>query len=303
MILAYIVMCIIYGTTFLGITLGLNAGFSPFIYAGLRFSTAGLLILAFLILTKVKFPKEKSFYLSVAFIGLCMTGIEFSGFYWAQQYVPSSFAALLGAATPLMVIISNFIFEREKLGSYESFGVGLGFLGVLLIVSPNIKVGFELSNFQLLGSVAIIVSTFFYGIGTIKSKKILSKGYSASLVNGFQMLFGSLFLFTLSFLFEDPSLKGFNTNGVSALLYLIIFGSIIASGIYYWLVKVAGPVLPSTWTYVSPMIALLVGFLFLNESVHITSFVGSIIVLCGVFLTNYRTFGKLLLDKGKSKDL
>ncbi|MFJ7732548.1 DMT family transporter [Lysinibacillus sp. NPDC097231] len=301
MFLAYIIMCLIYGTTFLGITLGLHAGFSPFLYAGLRFSTAGILILAFLFLTKVKFPRDKTFYLSAAFIGLCMTGIEFSGFYWAQQYVPSSFAALLGAATPLMVILSNLIFEKEKLGLIEAFGVGLGFLGVLFIVYPNIKEGFELSNFQFLGSIAIIVSTFFYGVGTVKSKKILIKGYSATLLNGFQMLFGSLFLFTLSFLIEDHSLKGFNITGLSALLYLIIFGSIIASGIYYWLVKVAGPVLPSTWTYVSPMIALLVGYLFLKESVYTISFVGSIIVLCGVFLTNYKTFSNLLLSKRESK--
>ncbi|GAA3314023.1 hypothetical protein GCM10020331_005570 [Ectobacillus funiculus] len=63
----------------------------------------------------------------------------------------------------------------------------------------------------------------------------------------------------------------------------MFFGSIIASGIYYWLVKVTNPLLPSTWTYVSPLIALVVGYLWLNETIHFISFVGAIVVLGGVF--------------------
>lgn len=295
MIVAYIIMCFIYGTTFLGIKLGIIAGFTPFFYASLRFSIAGILILAFLLFKRITLPRDTKFYTDVAFVGMCMTGIEFAGFYWAEQYISSSFAALLAASTPLMVTLSNRVIEKEKSSRVENAGIAIGFVGVLMIVFPRLQEGFELTNYWLLGSLAIIIAELFYAIGTVKSRKVLAAGYSPALINGFQMFFGSLFLFALSFLFEDHLLEsGGNLLGISSLVYLVVFGSIIASGIYYWLVKVTNPLLPSTWTYVSPLIALVVGYLWLNETIHFISFVGAIVVLGGVFLTNYKTFQTFL---------
>jgi drug/metabolite transporter (DMT)-like permease len=298
MILAYLIMCLIYGTTFLGIKLGLNAGFSPFIYASLRFSIAGIILITFLIIKRKMLPRSKRFYIDVAFVGMCMTGLEFAGFYWAQQYIPSSFAALLAASTPLMVTLSNLIIEKQRSSKIEITGILIGLIGMFLIVYPKMEEGFELTNLSLLGAIAIIIAKLFYSIGTIKSRSILAQGFSPTLINGFQMLIGSLFLCVLSLLFESNQLNsGFNFLGISSLLYLIIFGSVIASGIYYWLVKVTNPLLPSTWTYVSPLVALGVGFLWLNEEVQIISLVGLIVVLSGVFLVNFNTFRKYIIQK------
>ncbi|ANE48274.1 hypothetical protein SY83_20510 [Paenibacillus swuensis] len=291
MIWRYLLMCLIYGTTFLGIKTGLNGGFEPFFYAGLRFGTAGILVLAFLAVKNKSFPAERRDYVDMAMIGIGMTGIEFAGFYWAEQYVTSGYAALLAAATPLLVTLMNYWINGQSITQIQKAGLALGFLGVFLIIFPQILEGGLAESNWFISSAVILVAEVFYAFGAVHSRKVLARGNNPFVVNGFQMFFGSLFLFILAILFEPVTLNISNPMlGYSSLLYLIVFGSIIASGIFYWLVQRTNPLFPSTWTYVSPVIAIIVGYILLNETLHAVSVIGAIVVLLGVLLTNAPSF-------------
>ena len=292
MLFAYLLMCLIYGTTFLAIKLGLNAGFSPFFYAGTRFFVAAVLVLLFLFFRRQRFPSRPRDYIEMISVGLCMTGIEFAAVYWAEQFVSSSFTALLAASTPLMVTLVTVMVYRKKIPLVEKFGILLGFIGVSLIVWPELAKGVMITKQWIIGVVVILVAEFFYALGTVQSRSVIERGVSPAVMNGVQMLAGSLFLLILSFLFEPhpfPS-GGLTQEAVLPFLYLIVFGSLIASSIYYWLVKVTNPLFPSTWTYVSPVIAVIVGYLLLSETVYAVTLIGAGVVLAGVFLTNYYTW-------------
>jgi drug/metabolite transporter (DMT)-like permease len=218
-----------------------------------------------------------------------MTTITFAALYWAEQYISSGLAALLSATGPLMIILMSFLLEKKLITRMQWIGLLVGFIGVYLIVLP--KLHEELSTSWLFGALSIVGAEFFYALGAIRSRRMLSGDVSPWMLNGFQMLFGSIGLLVASFLFETSPLHvADKETGTIALLYLIFFGSIVASGIYYWLVKVTNPLFPSTWLYVSPVIALIVGYLFLQETVHPLGIVGSIAILGGVFLTNYEAF-------------
>lgn len=286
MLVAYCVMCLIYGTTFLAIKLGMNAGFAPFMFAGLRFVLAGCLLMAYLALTGTRRPADRRDYGRIALVGLCMTTAKFAALYWAQQHLPTGSAALLVATFPIMVTIVSYFADRKKLTPLQLTGLAGGFGGVALLMLP--KLTGQLTPYWLYGAAAIMAGEFINACGVIVSRRLLAGGLSPAYLNGLQMLFGSAGLLAVSLLTEpNPFPAGSWTTGTAALLYLAGAGSVVGAGIYYWLIKMINPVIPSTWSYVSPVIALGVGRLVLRESLHPLAAAGSVVILGSVVLTNY----------------
>ncbi|NBI29248.1 DMT family transporter [Chengkuizengella marina] len=285
-ILNYLVICFIFGTTFFAIKVGIDAGVEPVFSASLRFIIAGLMVTLFFKIRKVKFPSI-TVLKQIVIIGFCITFGTFSTLYWAEQYIPSGLAAILSAFGPIMVLLFNKYDEKSKLSSMQILGLGASLGGVIFIASPGVKGDFDI--LWMIASIAIVLSQFFYSFGTIRSKKIMAEKSEISpfLLNGLQMLFGGIMLLIFSLLFEKPTLTSLTDVTVSlSILYLIVFGSIMGHGLFYWLVSKTNPVFPSTWLYVSPIIAMVLGIVFLNETIQTLSIVGSIMVLVGVFLTN-----------------
>jgi drug/metabolite transporter (DMT)-like permease len=298
----YVLMCLIFGTTFLAIKLGINAGFAPFMFAGLRFGTAAILILAFLGIKKIQFPRSLTVYVELAYVGICMTGITFAALYWAEQYISSGLAALLSATGPLMLLIMGMLVDRKKCSFMQLIGAFVGIIGVYLIVLPKMEGG--MTNSWLQGAIAIVTAEFFYAIGAIHSRRILSGSMTPLMMNGFQMLFGSFGLIMASFCLESQPFGMVDlTQAIVSLLYLIFIGSIVAQGIYYWLVKATNPLFPSTWLYVSPVIALFVGYLILGETAHPISIIGAFAVLGGVYLTNYQQLKGMIPNRIKQENV
>jgi len=130
---------------------------------------------------------------------------------------------------------------------------------------------------------SLVASEGAYAFGAIKSREILNSGLNPFVLNGWQMVIGGLALIGLSFPTEnwDLALTG---DIILSWLYLVIFGSLIGHGAFYWLVRRAGPLLPSTWSYVSPVIAQFVGYCWLDEYLSVFSFIGLVLVLFGVFV-------------------
>lgn len=290
MMWAYTFMCLIYGTTFLAIRAGDVAGMPPFLFAAIRFAVAGIVTLAFVLLrNRSGLPRTGRSYWSLISIGFFNTTAVFAIVYFVEQYVPSSYAALMAATMPFMVMLIGRVTDKQAITLVQSVGLILGFVGVLAIAWPGLRSGVP---HWAVDTIALVGAEIMASIGAVQSRKVLAQGMSPLVVNGFQVLFGSIGLFVLAGLAGEFSFNHVQSwgTGIGALLYLTVFGSIVASTLYFWLVKRASALLASTWTYVSPVIAVVVGYAWFREPVYTLTVIGTIVILSGVFLLNLQAF-------------
>ena len=231
MIIAYLILCSIFGTTFLAVKTGINAGFAPFMFAGLRFLAAGLLLVSYTGMRGMLRGLGKQDWLQVGLIGLAMTTGKFAALYWAMQYISSGSSALLVAIFPIMVVIASYLIQRDKITGLQRFGLLLGFAGVYLIVDMRVA-----GNGWILGAAAIMAGEFINAVGAVYSRQVLNRGIAPVVLNGVQMLVGSIGLIVLSLFWETAPLPTLDPRlGWLALWYLVVAGSIIGAGIYYWI--------------------------------------------------------------------
>jgi len=296
-IINYFFMCLIFGTTFLAIKIGVDAGVPPFLSAGLRFFIAGSLLFSFMVWRK-KTTISLLFRKEMFFTGVGLTFGTFATLYWAEQYVTSGVAAVLSATGPMMIIaIQSFILKQK--GNRTSFiGCVVGVIGVAFLILPSFSI--EISLFWLVGCFAIIIGEVFYASGTIYTKHVALKFNTTSPIalNAAQMMHGGILLIILSFYTENFQLDYLlSPASIGSLLYLIIFGSMIGHSIYYWLVSRTNPVFPSTWLYISPLIAVILGVTFYHEYISWLTGIGTLTIIVGTVLVNFETLRKLLFGK------
>ena len=293
----YIFMCLIFGTTFLAIKIGVDAGVPPFLSAGLRFFIAGLLLFSFMVWrekTTIRLLWRKEMF----FTGVCLTFGTFAALYWAEQYVTSGIAAVLSATGPMIIIVIQTLVLKQQGNRQSLIGCAVGVIGVTLLIIPSFSI--EISTFWMVGCFAIIVGELFYAIGTIYTKHVIQKFETTSPIalNAVQMMYGGILLIILSFFTENiqfDNLLSFASMG--SLLYLIIVGSMIGHSIYYWLVSRTNPIFPSTWLYISPLIAVVLGVIFYQEYLSWLTGIGTLTIIVGTVLVNYETLKKLLWQK------
>ncbi|MED1282925.1 DMT family transporter [Bacillus mycoides] len=290
-ILNYILVCIIFGTTFLTIKIGIEAGAPPLFSAGIRFFLAGLILIT---IFKLKKKRVMPYLLSKRIMGagFCLTFMTFATLYWAEQHISSGLAAVLSATAPMMILLLQSKKNKTKLQREQFLALFIALTGVLFISLPGMHQ--ELTFIWSIACLVIIVGQLFYGIGSIYSKEILSNSPDVSpfLINGIQMFYGGILLLIVSIVMEQPNLTVLTSWNVQwPILYLIFVGSIGGHGLYYWLLSKTNPVFPSTWLYVSPLIAVIVGYFVLGEPLNPAMGIGACLILIGVFLANRTTLG------------
>lgn len=286
-LISYLIMCFIFGTTFLAIKIGVDAGIPPFFSAGLRFFLAGLILLLWMrIRGKTSF--SLLFRKEMLFTGLGLTFGTFSTLYWAEQHVSSGIAAVLSATGPMMILLIQTIIWKQRTSRLAIIGCVLGFIGVSILTLPSLKG--QMEWIWLIGCLAIIIGEIGYSFGTVYSKSVTDRfqGISPVALNGAQMTLGGLLLFLLSAITEPFQMESFYSwEAAGSVLYLIIFGSMIAHSIYYYLVVKTGPVFPSTWLYISPFIALTIGIYWYKEPFTFEILIGGILIITGVLFINW----------------
>ncbi|MET7016666.1 DMT family transporter [Bacillus mycoides] len=290
-ILNYILVCIIFGTTFLTIKIGIEAGAPPLFSAGIRFFLAGLILIT---IFKLKKKRVMPYLLSKRIMGagFCLTFMTFATLYWAEQHISSGLAAVLSATAPMMILLLQSKKNKTKLQREQFLALFIALTGVLFISLPGMHQ--ELTFIWSIACLVIIVGQLFYGIGSIYSKEILSNSPDVSpfLINGIQMFYGGILLLIVSIVMEQPNLTVLTSWNVQwPILYLIFVGSIGGHGLYYWLLSKTNPIFPSTWLYVSPLIAVIVGYFVLGEPLNPAMGIGACLILIGVFLANRSTLG------------
>ncbi|AGE78832.1 TPA: DMT family transporter [Bacillus thuringiensis] len=294
----YILVCIIFGTTFLTIKIGIEAGAPPLFSAGIRFFLAGI-ILMIIFKLKRKEIMPHIFSKRIMYAGFCLTFMTFASLYWSEQYISSGLAAVLSATGPMMILLIQAKRDREKLQMEQLVALVIALAGVIFVSLPGMHQ--QVSFIWSIACIVLVIGELFYGIGSIRSKEILSdlSNVSPFLINGIQMFYGGILLLIASIIVEQPNVTVLTSWSVQwPILYLIFIGSIGGHGLYYWLLSKTNPVFPSTWLYVSPLIAIIVGYIILGEPLNPTMGMGACLILIGVFLANRSTL-RTYFKKGR----
>ncbi|NKI21607.1 EamA family transporter [Paenibacillus dendritiformis] len=292
-IVNYLLVCLIFGTTFLAIKIGVDVSAPPFLSAGIRFFIAGALLFGWMMWRK-KASLPLLLHKDMLLTGIGLTFGTFAALYWGEQYVASGVAAVLSATGPMMILILQLIMLRQKPSARSLLGCLAGLFGVFLLIAPSLTLSASLG--LLIGSIVIIAGEAFYASGALYSKRVTQRFLESSPIalNAAQMIYGGLLLILLSACTERWHVQSLlSAQALGSLLYLIIIGSMIGHSLFYWLVAKTGPVFASTWLYVSPLVAIAIGVLLYGESVTWMTGIGAITVIAGTVLVNWDSLQKL----------
>ncbi len=300
LILAFAAVYLIWGSTYLGIRFAIET-IPPFLMAGVRFIVAGAILYLFSNRSKEKLGPAQ--YKSAAIIGLLMLLGGNGGVVWAEQFINSGLTALLISTVPIWVVIINLIFSLEKKNSLKNtIGVFLGFIGLFFLISPEHIISG--GSLDLAGALVLIAASLSWSIGSVYTKHaVLPK--SGPLSASLQMIAGGIGLMSASliageFTSFDPA--AISTRSLLAVIYLIIFGSLIAFSSYIWLLHNAGPSKATTYAYVNPIVAVILGWLLAGEELTSKSIIAAIIIISAVviIITDFSKF-KANLPRAGSK--
>lgn len=208
-----------------------------------------------------------------------MTTIPFAVLFWAEQYMATGTTSLLVATAPL------FVGLLTRMDRFQALGTGLSLAGLSLVLLHEAQPAGHWYD-GLAAKAAIVLSELAFAYGLVRSKKTLSGGMSLHMYNALQMLVGGTVLLVISFIAEAPLEVEWTWNLAGSIFYLSIMASIVASGIYDWLVQKTAPLFPSTWTILAPLVAMFAGALVLQEAVTPVSIVGTVVTVFGMALVN-----------------
>lgn len=284
-IIAYCALCAVFffwGTTYLAIRVGLET-LPPTLLAGMRFMTAGTLL--FVILRgwrRERLPVGRE-WLHQARVGLMLLGIGNGLVVWAEVWIPSGMAALLVATSPFWVVgFERLRSDGERVNGRAIVGMLVGFAGLVLLVAPDLF-GARLGLRYLLGMLAIQIACASWSGGSVYAKH--HQGRVAPLMGAaVQMLFAGVALTLLGTLLGEWRGLHFSARSLGALVYLTLFGSIVAYGSYTYAVQKLPLSIVSTYSYVNPVIAVFLGWLVLSEPLGWRVVTAMLIILGGVAL-------------------
>jgi len=287
--LAYLVICLIWGSTWIAIRVGLES-LTPLFSAGLRFSLASIMIFVLMKIKSIPLQTDKVSIRLYLLMGFFSFVIPFGLVYWAEQFVPSGMAAVLFAVYPFLVVIFSFIrLPSESIGFYKIFGTILGFVGIVIIFSDSFEG--DLTNY-LIGMFAVVLSGIMQAWIAVSIKKFGNHLHSLSM-NFIPMVIAGISMIVIAFFTEDLSTIRMDENAVLSVLYLAFFGSVITFTTFYWLIKRINLVILSLIAFITPIVALILGYFIYSEVLSTRHFIGAAIVLTGVFWANLGNLLKL----------
>jgi len=287
-ILAFLAIYVIWGSTYLAIRYAVET-IPPLYTAGFRHLVAGNVLLAWA-LVKGQRPTWAQVRASVV-IGFFFFLLGHGSLHWAEQFVPSGLCSLLIAIEPIIVFLMSSAAARAwRINGMLLAGILLGLVGVGILVRGT---GLEAGSRGSLGPIAVLIGAVAWSAGIIYSRSSKLSG-SPLLLSALSLLAGSAMLLTTGTLAgeaKDLSIANITTKSWLAFAYLIVFGSIIAFTAYNWLLEHYSPTLVATHTYVNPVVAVLLGWLYGGEALTLKVAIAAALVIGAV----------VLVDRGTSK--
>ena len=290
--LAWIAVCVVWGTTYLGIRIALET-IPPALVGGLRYIAAGVLLSAILAARGEGLP-PRSQWGGLATIGLLTIGIGNGGVIWAEQWVPSGIAAVTVATVPFWMIgVETFTRDADPLSTRLVVGLLVGFGGILLLVWPDITADNAAGHQFLAGVVALQVACVGWAIGSALSRRHARQENVLPAV-AMQMTFGGLFMLAAATARGEWAHLAFNARTIAAEIYLTLMGSIVGYSAYIYALRHLPTATVSLYAYANPVIAMVLGALVANEPFGPRVIVASLMVLTGSALVQWRGTGSRL---------
>ena len=281
---AYLALGTVWGCSFIFIELGLEF-LTPFGVTFIRCALGAITLIIIARIRKINLPTDRKVWQKLWVVALLLNVIPGVLFAFAQQYVTSVFASIINAATPLMTLVFILvIFREEKLKREQIYGLLIGALGVMTVVG----VWKELGDNQLVGVVALLIAVSCYGASyPYSTRNVIPLKLKPEALAAGQLIMAAITLLPL-FIINGISNNSYPRQSVIAMLCLGIFGSGFA---YIWnfsITAAAGSAIASSVTYLTPVVAVIVGRLYLGEVIVWHEIVGAIIVILGALLSQGR---------------
>lgn len=278
--LAFAIICVVWGTTYLAIAIAIET-IPPVLMTGLRFAAAGLIMLPIALARGARIPRDPKVLANIALVGFLLVGVGNLSVVWAEQYVPSGIAALLVATAPFwMAIIESFRTSGERTTLRSGTGMLIGFLGVAMLVTPGANGG-KWSMPLLAGALAIQIGGFAWQLGSAHGKYNI-KNVPLMISAALQMLFGGVILTVIGLALGDGARMTLTPRTFGALAYLTIFGSVVAYSAYVYALSHLRTTITSLYAYINPVVAMILGWLILNEPLTWVSWLAMAVILGGV---------------------
>jgi drug/metabolite transporter (DMT)-like permease len=289
---AYIALALVsffWGTTYVATRIGVQEVPGLFV-AGIRQLLSGLILVSFFLARGYKLPEWKEIK-RISVQGIFLLCIANGLLTWAMEYISGGLAAIIVALVPIFIALFTIMLSRcAKITRWMIVGLVIGFAGVLIIFSDYLG---QLQNKSfIIGVVLSIISVLSWSFGTVYTSK--QKSSVGILFNvGLQMLIaGVIMLLVCGITGKYVNLAEAGQSSWLALVYLIVFGSLVAYSAYVFAISKLPPTLVSIYAYINPVVAVLFGWLLLSEKMNGIMIVGMLITLAGVYLVN-REFKKV----------
>ncbi len=280
-LVAYLLVCTVWGSTYLAIRIGVQ-DLPPLLFAGVRFVIAGVLLGAIVIAMGDRLPRRARDWRVHAVTGLFLLLGGNAVVVWAEQFVESGPASVFVAAVPLWAAFFDVLIPGGTGVFTWRVGVGLalGFLGSALLagVTPG-----ELLSSDLKGPVALTLASASWALGTVYSKRNPTETtpFSGAAV---QMFTGGVIIALLGLVLGEASAWHMTGSGLGSLVYLVVFGSIVGYTAYGYALRHASATIVGTYAYVNPVVAVLLGWLILDERVTLRTFAAMGLILGAVLM-------------------
>ena len=284
-LLVWLILCFIWGTTWIFIKIGLD-DLPPVSFAAIRFIVACLILIPVVISVRVETPKSRKDWLIIITSGVLQFFINYGLLFWGEQYITSGLAAVLQTTIPAFgLLLARFYVPEERITLLKIAAILLGGVGVAVIFNEQLTFSGWAAFW---GSFAVVVGAFCAAYASVLTKAFGLKTHPANMVF-WQMIAGTIPLSIFGLIREGNPLN-FKWTWMAAIcvLYLAIMGSIVAFWLYYWLLRHMDVSRAMMIALVTPLIAVIIGALWRGEHLNIQTFFGGVLILASVALVVLR---------------
>ncbi len=275
----WLLLCLIWGSTWIFIKLGLD-DWPPFLFAAMRFLLASAILWLIVLIRKDTLPRTRRDWMLIAWLGVTSFSLNYGLVFWGENRIPSGLTAVLQAMIPAFgLVLAHYMLSNERITVAKLVGVALGVAGVAVIFADQMKIA---GTSAVLGSAAIVVSALVVAYTNVLVKLRCKHLQITPLVAG-QMTFGFVPLLIVGWFVEGSPLNlRWTPLAAVSLIYLALVGSVIAFLLYFWLVKRVDVTKTMLISLVTPVIALLIGWLVRGEGLSWRLALGSAAILSGI---------------------
>ena len=285
-IICIFVVAIVWGTTFLGIKIGVET-VPPWFVAGFRQFLAALILLPILLYKRnLKWIGWKNFSIQITLASLMLVGANGLTTV-AEKNITSSLTSLISALSPVFIFVASMIIGMEKFTFRTLIGLLMGLFGVVFIFWDGIH---DLTNPDYRnGLLILLLAVMCWGIGTIYTKKLHTENNNLFLNLFYQFAFAGIIQLIFAFQFSgEIDFASWSVQSISAIIYLAVFGSVAAFFAYHYLLRTLFPTQVSILSYVNTIISIFLSWLILGETISAKFLIATAFIICGVFIINYK---------------